>query len=486
MKTFFFYDLETSGISPKKDQIMQFAGQRTDLELNPLGQPVNFLIKMNRDRLPSIFACLITGLTPQETLPDGFTELEACHYLTDEIFTENTIAIGFNNMRFDNAFLQYMFFRNFFDPYEWCWKDGRESWDILDMVRMVRALRPDGIEWPVNEKGKATNRLELIAKVNHLEHEKAHDALSDVDATIAVAKLIRDKQPKLFDWLFSVRSKKAVAEFVSSKQPFVYTSGRYDEKFNKTTAVLPISVNHREALVWDLRYDPRDFTKKTDDELRDLIFIWNNQKMQKRLRDGEVARIPVKSLKFNKAPAIAPLGVLDNEGGWTKLQLDKKQIEENANGMDDFFAERLTRIMADRPKYAGDKTELPPIAEEQLYDGFCNDADKKQTEIVRQVDKNLASKWLSEPAEAPKFLDVRLNEILPRFLARNFYDKLPKSSKEAYDHWRQERLRSVQATFKNELTSAITTNADEKDTQKQNHNAFVLENLRLWLDDVLD
>src|SRR5687767_13856438 len=146
--SFFFYDLETSGFSPREARIMQFAGQRTDLDLRPVDEPVNELVKLTDDILPDPDAVLITGITPQQTLADGFTEAEFLQRFTADVATPGTIFIGFNSIRFDDEFMRALHYRNFYDPYEWQWQDNRAKWDLLDVVRMTRALRPDGIQWP--------------------------------------------------------------------------------------------------------------------------------------------------------------------------------------------------------------------------------------------------------------------------------------------------------------------------------------------------
>jgi len=242
-KTFFFYDLETSGLSPQEARVMQFAGIRTDMDLQPIGEPINVLVKLNDDVLPSPEALMVTNITPQQTQADGYKESEFARMLSEEVFIPDTIAVGFNNIRFDDEFIRHLFWRNFYDPYEWSWKDGRSRWDLLDVVRMTRALRPDGIKWPVDAKGVATNRLELLSSVNGLDHFKAHDALSDVEALIGVTKLIRQKQPQLYDYLLQLRDKKAVKQLVNldNKQPFVYVSGRLDSEFNKATVAFPLT-----------------------------------------------------------------------------------------------------------------------------------------------------------------------------------------------------------------------------------------------------
>src|SRR5437868_10494102 len=209
--SFFFYDLETSGFSAKSARIMQFAGQRTDMDLNPIGDPVDVLIKLEPDVLPDPDAVLITGITPQQTLADGLTEAEFLTYFYDEVVQDDTIFMGYNSVRFDDEFMRYMHYRNFYDAYEWQWCDGCTRWDLLDLVRMTRALRPEGIEWPFAPDGKPSNKLEYLASVNKLDHASAHDALSDVQASIALAKLIKIKQPKLFDYLLVHRDKRKIA-----------------------------------------------------------------------------------------------------------------------------------------------------------------------------------------------------------------------------------------------------------------------------------
>ena len=256
-ESFFFYDLETSGINPREARIMQFAGQRTDMDLQPMGEPVDMLITLTDDVLPDPGAIMITGITPQQTKADGVTEREFLQYFHENIAIENTVFVGFNSLRFDDEFLRYLHYRNFYDPYEWHWRGERSRWDLLDVVRMTRALRPEGIAWPVREDGVGNNRLEELAKINQLPHESAHNALSDVQATIALAGLVRAKQPKLFDYLFSIRKKNEVMKIVDSGRPFVYSSGKYENEFEKTTVVAKV-VNHPDkqgAIVFDLRYD---------------------------------------------------------------------------------------------------------------------------------------------------------------------------------------------------------------------------------------
>lgn len=418
MKTFFFYDLETSGLNPREDRIMQFAGQRTDLDLNPVGESVNILVKMTDDALPSPGAINVTGITPQQTLMDGISEAEFCKYVVEEIFTPDTCAVGYNTVRFDDEFMRAIFWRNFYDPYEFEWKDGRSRWDILDVVRLTRALRPEGISWPFREDGAPTNRLELITKLNGVSHEHAHDALSDVFATIAVAKLIKDKQPDLFKFLFDMRNKNDVKKLVNldNKKPFVYASGRYSNEFNKTTVVFPIAPGRNgNVLVYDLRHS---------------------------LLGLEKTYPVVKELCFNKCPAVAPIGVLEKNDGWSKIGLTRELVEENLQELlkHPEFAEQMRTEYEARPEFP--KAMEPEAA---IYEGFLNDNDRIKVSAVRNADQSKLADF------NPEFDDERLPELLLHYKGRNYPECLSESEMEKYEAYRRARLDQKMPKFLNEL-----------------------------------
>lgn len=452
MKTFFFYDLETSGLLAREDRIMQFAGQRTNLDLEPIGEPVNILVKMTDDALPSPGAINVTKITPQQTLMDGISEAEFCKHVTEEIFVSDTVAVGYNTVRFDDEFMRAILWRNFYDAYEWEWKDGRSRWDMLDVVRLTRALRPEGINWPFTDDGRPTNRLELITKLNGLEHAHAHDALSDVYATIAVAKLIKEKQPKLFEYLYKMREKNAVKKLVNleDKQPFVYASGRYANEFNKTTVVVPLTAGRNgNVLVYDLRYDlekvmDKSQTKILEGESQNIddVEIIEEEKPTKSTRDLQKLFPIVKELCFNKCPAVAPLAVLDAQDGWSKIGLTKEQVDNNLQILMKHpeFAEQMRSEYENRP-------EFPPAIEPEaaLYDGFLNDSDRVKVAAVRNAEsRNLADFH-------PEFIDERLPELLLHYKGRNYPECLSESEAEAYEDYRRQRLERQVPRFLKEL-----------------------------------
>lgn len=466
-KTLFFYDLETSGLDSRFARIMQFAGQRTDMNLQPIGEPYNFLIKITDDTLPSPDALLVTGITPQQTLEDGYSEAEACKIIASEVFIEDTIAVGFNNIRFDDEFIRHLFWRNFYDPYEWSWKDGRSRWDLLDALRMTRALRPEGIEWPVDSTGKASNRLELLSAVNNLEHSKAHDALSDVEALIDVAKLLNKSQPQLFDYLLKIRDKNEVKKYVNleNKQPFVYTSGRYSSEHNKTTVAFPLTSGpNSSVLVYDLRIDPEPFLEMTQKEIATKVFASYEER-----KSEDFIGLPVKPLHLNKCPAVAPLGVLSNEQGWSKIGLTENIINKNMKKLlsNPGFAENVRTVYENKKEY-------PKFtdSEAQLYDSFVPDVDKMRCELVR----NASATTLADMN--PSFSDERLSSLLLHYKARNYPTSLAEDEVKMWEKWRSDRINSQIPRFIDDMRRLDATVTDEG-------KRYILQEIAYYLESVL-
>ena len=474
--SFFFYDLETSGFSPRDARIMQFAGQRTDLELKPIGEPVNLLIRMTNEILPDPDAVLLTGITPQATLADGLTEAEFLQEFVENIAKPHTIFLGYNTVRFDDEFMRFLHYRNFYDPYEWQWQDGRSKWDLLDVVRMTRALRPDGIKWPFDVHGNPTNRLELLSALNKLEHAHAHDALSDVYATIEVARLIRGKQTRLFEYLLSMRDKKKVAELAHAGQPFVYTSGQYASEFEKTTVVwnLADQPGRQSVLVYDLRHDPTDFINLSPEELA-KAWAWKKP-------DDPGLRLPIKAMRLNCCPAVAPLGVLD-AATQARLKIDLPTVQKHLAVLKkspQFTKNVLAACELREAKYKTQGSLIPDDqdADGRLYDGFLNDQDRTALRLVRAA----APEELGDLAD--DLGDDRLKALLPLYKARNFARKLTNDEREAWEQFRTRRLMdggttSRMAKFFARLQELGAT------THLSDEQRYLLEELKLYAESIM-
>lgn len=471
--SFYFYDLETSGFDARSARIMQFAGQRTDMQLRPIAEPDNILIKLTNDVLPDPDAVLVTGITPQATLMDGITEAEFLQYFAKHIAVPDTIFVGYNNVRFDDEFVRYLHYRNFYDPYEWCWKDGCSRWDMLDVVRMTRALRPDGIEWPFSPDGKPANRLELLTAVNKLEHEHAHDALSDVHATIAVARLIRNKQPKLFEYMLSMRGKNEVKKLVESSPMFVYASGKYANAYQKTTVVTVLGEHpgKQGVLVYDLRRDPEEFVDLMPEEIVAAWTTWS---------EDDTQRFPVKTLQFNRCPAVAPLSVLDRQSQ-ERLKLDMETVQLHAKKLKqhpDFYTKLLDALQRmDKQRQTGLVGSVAPV-DARLYDGFFDNKDKTAMSVVRAADRDeIASLEI-------KFEDARLNELLPLYKARNFIETLTNEEREQWESYRKQVLLGGGISSRaHKFFARLSELAARPDLTKDEQ--FLLQELQLYGESIL-
>ncbi|WP_281557309.1 exodeoxyribonuclease I [Thalassomonas sp. RHCl1] len=405
-----WHDYETWGVSPKYDKPSQFAGIRTDLDLNIISEPEVFYCQPPQDYLPQPEACLVTGITPQKAQREGLTEAEFASRIHRLFSQPNTCVAGYNNIRFDDEVTRYMFYRNFYDPYAREWQHGNSRWDIIDMVRACYALRPEGINWPTNDEGKVSFRLELLTKANGISHEAAHDAMSDVYATIAMAKLIKEKQPKLYDFIFNLKNKRQVAELIDvyNMTPIVHTSSRISSEHGCTSWFAPVSyhpTNKNAVIAVDLAQDPEPLLSLSSEDIKARLYTKRQD-----LAEGELP-IPVKLIHINKCPVVSPAKTLLPENA-ARLNIPREQCLANLTKLKghDALRDKLSDVFM--PDFEGEET---PDAEHALYGGeFFSASDKAQMEVLHAMPvEQLAGHDF-------QFQDPRLPTLLFRYRARNF------------------------------------------------------------------
>jgi exodeoxyribonuclease-1 len=425
----YWHDYETFGINPRYDRPSQFAGLRTDLELNVIGEPLLEYCQPTDDCLPQPEACLITGITPQRAQERGLPEPGFIRRILDQLGKPGTCGVGYNSLRFDDEVTRHTLWRNFFDPYAREWRDGCSRWDIIDMVRLTYALRPEGIEWPLRENGKPAFKLELLTAANGLEHGQAHDALSDVQATIALARLIRSKQPRLYDFVFSNRGKAAAQQLLApgSFDPVLHVSEKYPTEFGCLSLVMPIAphpVNKNAVLVYDLRHDPAELLALEAEEIHERLYTPRAD-----LPEG-VERIALKAVHLNKCPILAPLKTLLPAQA-ARLQLDLEQCKRNQAAI---HAEIKTVAAKVQAVFKLGEFEPNTDPEQDLYGGFVSDDDRRLCDaITRMSGAELSS-------HEPRFRDSRLHELLFRYRARHFPETLNPAERDEWQNWRSKRL----------------------------------------------
>lgn len=432
--TFYWHDYETWGADPRKDRVAQFAGIRTDESLNIIGKPLVSYCKPADDFLPQPEACLVTGLTPQQALEDGVVEAEFFRLIHHEMARPGTCGVGYNSVRFDDEFTRFGFFRNFFDPYAREWQHGNSRWDIIDMVRLTHALRPEGIVWPKREDGTTSFRLEALSAANDIAHEAAHDALSDVYATIALARLIRQQQPRLFDYLFNLRNKRKVAELLNlrARQPVLHVSSMYPAARGCIAMVVPLvkhPTNPNGVIVYDLGTDPEPLLELSVEEIRLRLFTPREQ-----LPEG-VERVPLKTVHLNKCPVVVPMNTLTDEAA-ERWGIDPAAGQRNL--------QRLNRVadLAEKIQAVHTGREFGPVSDpdQSLYAGdfFSADDRKRMDQVLTASPEALAEMPLA-------FDDARLPEMLFRYRARNWPETLTASERERWQEYRMDRLTDPEA-----------------------------------------
>lgn len=434
----YWHDYETSGTDARRDRPVQFAGQRTTLDLDPVGDPTSIFCQPAPDVLPQPGACMVTGIAPQRAMREGIGEAEFAARIRDELGAPGTCGAGYNSIRFDDEFTRNLLYRNFHDPYEREWKDGNSRWDIIDLARLCYALRPHGVEWPEND-GKPSFKLQDLAAANGLSSAQAHDAASDVATTIDLARRLKRAQPRLWDFYYGLRRKAEAFKYLdyAHRAPVLHVSSRYPAERGCTAMVAPLAAHPGQpngVIVYDLAVDPAPLIELDADEIHDLVFT------PKADLPEEFTRIPLKTVHANKSPALAPLGVL-KDVDTRRIGLDVALCERHLDALRRApdVAEKVRRVFAvDREAKA---TLDPELA---IYAGFPSDADKRLFARIRGTPP--ASLRDFESALA----DPRYAQLLFRYRARNFPETLNADENRRWQSFRRQRL--TQATSITSLT----------------------------------
>lgn len=427
--SFYFYDFETWGADPKRDRPAQFAGIRTDAELNVIGEPDMWYCQLANDYLPHPQAALITGLTPQLCNKKGLVEAEFMQKIHGRFSESNTCVLGYNSLRFDDEVTRYSLYRNFYEPYSREWQHGNSRWDLIDVVRACYALRPEGINWPLREDGSPSFKLEHLTKANNLAHENAHDALADVYATIAIAKLIKQQQPKLFQYLFSLRKKQKAAELidVAALTPLVHVSSKFPAAQGCVSWIVPLAfhpVNKNAVICFNLQHNPAPLLT---DDLATL-----QQKLYKKTADlaADEERLGLKLIQLNKCPVLANAKTLSAERA-SELGVDRATCLKHLDWLREHreLQQKVVELYQQESDFA---TESNP--DYQLYAGFINQADKQKMAMLQQLSpQQLAT-------DAPLFSEDRLNRLLFLYRARNYPLTLTDSETQKWQRYRTDKL----------------------------------------------
>lgn len=474
-ESFVIYDLETSDRSAQEGQIVQYASVRTDLEFNPIEEPINVLIKPNDTSLWSPEAVLVHGITPQKALKEGMTEKEFLDFFHSQINIGNTIYAGFNNISFDNDFMRFLHYRNYRDAYDIEYDNGNSKFDFLPAARMQRAVRPDGVEWPFKEDGTPVNTLVSLTEANNITHDDAHDAESDVLGTKDLAKLLSEKQ-KLMAYLLENRHKGKLQYFFNNNKNFLYADSRVPKDYMHVSMFTTlVALDNNTILAYDLRHDPTEFLELSVEQLAARM---------KYSKDSDLKRLPVQEIKLNKCPAVVPAAVAKEESVQENIKFDYAEAMKNYQKIVSDQADFTSRIInardiiekEKRTKYAEADKKKP--AEALLYSKFVSTPDSIVSEKIRRASPDEIISFGSQLS------DSRLKAMLPRYKARNFPKSLTSEERSQHDEYVRTLLleggeKSKFAKYQKKIGQLMTA---EGRTLQEN---FLLNELKLYYEATL-
>lgn len=470
--SFYWHDYETFGANPSEDWPCQFAGVRTDADLNIIGQPLVEYCRPPADYIPKPQACLVTGITPQLARDKGLPEPEFIKRIHHELAQAGTCGVGYNSIRFDDEITRYSLYRNFYDPYAREWQHGNSRWDIIDVVRMTYALRPEGITWPLGDNGQPSFKLERLTAANGLSHEDAHDALSDVYATIDFAKLLKTAKPRLFDYALSLRQKKTVLSVINLAQvtPFIHVSSKYPASQGCCAVVMPIGVhpgNPNGIVVIDLAQHPSEWASASIADIQRRLYT-----SQAEL--GDEARIALKTIHINKSPMVATIKLLDDPQA-QRLGIDLNACRRHWQALQKLDQTSIQRLLeALRPEQWPEQD-----VDQQLYNGFIDNADKQ---LLTQVQRSRPEDLLPDNFA---FTDKRLPELLFRYKARHWPHALTEAERARWQQHCLTRLEQPNQPHAYSLEHYFQEIEQLLQAQPSARDTAILEQLQHYGDDLL-
>ncbi len=470
--SFYWHDYETWGANPRVDRAAQFAGIRTDENLEIIGQPLMIYAQPGVDFLPHPEAVLITGITPQKARAEGLTEAEFFRQIHAELSQPGTCSVGYNSIRFDDEVTRFGFYRNFYDPYAYSWQNSNSRWDVLDLMRLTHALRPEGIQWPQNDDGATSFKLTDLTAANHIEQIGAHDALVDVKATIAMAKLIKQKQPRLFDFYYALRQKQRAAELINPDKAEIvlHVSGMFPAQQGCLAPVFPLLAhpsNANEIICYNLRFNPESLLRMDVEEITHKLFTRTID-----LAEGE-ERVPLKGVHLNKSPALAPISTL-NAAQAEKWQINWDEVNQHR---DMLLAD--PNLLAKLQQVYSAKRDFDPVdADSALYEGFISQQDRMLCNQVLAANPEQLGDWQEQ------FQDRRLQTLLFRYRARNYPNTLTPDEAVRWQRFCQSRI--VDGEFGSSLTleqfqQLLLTLAQREQGEREQR---LLHQLSAWVQDI--
>lgn len=371
---------------------------------------------------------------PLEAYENGVPESEFTRLIHAELSKEGTCGVAYNGMSFDHEFTRVLFYRNLRDPYAWAWKNGNTYWDTIELVRAAFLLHPDALKkWPKKENGRPSFQLESLSAANLTseELEASHDALADTIRMWKVAKLIRERAPKLWDYALKLRYKDDVKKLRKRVQPILYVVGKIPTDRHCSTFLSNLLVSGRNAnedFAFDLFYDPSPLLKSYQQ--------WT-------LEDRSAAWRAILSFKCNQSPFVCRWGYvgrlteLSLNDLLAKMQLNEAEVQDRHDRIQEFlaqesenpFAEYIQQREAESAHRFSFRQTDP---DEAIYKGFISDQDRNlMNQVLREGPQ---FDWRAVQSDDP-----RVEPLIFRYLARNYPEIRDGSGKKLWEAYCRKR-----------------------------------------------
>jgi len=407
--SFVFFDTETTGLRRGFDQIIHFAAVLTDANLNEVAR-FETRSHLQPHVLPHPLAMHVNGL-PIERLTD--TNFPSHYSMVGDIHRtlmswSPAIFVGFNSIRFDEEMLRHALFQSLYPAYLTSNHRNCRA-DALSLLMAANAVSPEQLVVPVGEEGQRTFRLHHMASANGVAHTHAHDAMSDVIATVELCRLVYQRSPELWQRFVRFSNKATVGDFVEVEDGFVLTEffgGRAYHAPVVCIAVDPDQANGRICL--HLNQDVSQLAAMSDTELQTHL----SQKPN-----------PIRRFRVNASPTLtalfdAPEHMLDG-GLIDHIEDQARRVKADAH----LRARLLTAYVASREPYP-----LSPHLEERIYNGFPGPDDERRMRDFHQAS------WPDRLAIVQGLEDERLRWFGLRLMYAEARGVLPEAIKVEIEH----------------------------------------------------
>ncbi|HEY9080474.1 exonuclease domain-containing protein [Magnetovibrio sp.] len=410
---FIFYDTETTGLAAGFDQILQFAGIVTDDDLNPI-EEINLRCRLQPHVIPSPGALVITGVRPSDIAGANLSHYEMIREIRALIERyAPAVIVGYNSISYDEGMLRQAFYQTL-NPTYLTNTGGNMRMDVLKLAHAASQYAPDVLQVPLNDKGKPSFKLELLAPTNGLTHLDAHEALSDTQATLDLARLIRDRAPAVWEAMRRTSSKQGALAALD-EDVFCSSEMMFGQPSILATKIAANPDNPSEVAVFDLSHDPTPYLDTSEKDMSSLL---------------RISPRPIRIIKANQSPIVTP-HTLSHPGvaghGQTMDQLmDKvRAVREHPT-----FARNVAGAVATRYP----EREAPAYVEQRIFEGFPSAADNALMEQFH------AAPWADRPAIVSRIQDARLRELGERLIYLEHPDALTAETRQGHDAWRKKRF----------------------------------------------